>query len=219
MIDPEPVDVVVSETLGNFAFEEHLLETMNDARRFLRSGGTCCRSAYASGSRPCAATAVHRELTVWREVGYGLDFEPAVEMSLNNLYVRSFAPAELSVLPAQCCDEADLRRANRSRREGGAGWRCERARDRVRLRALVGVRAVAGDHAVDEPARARARTGSSSTCRCASPSGRRPATRSRVTLRSDTGGHAGISVRWRVRHEHAGRANEQSLDIAKGYLG
>ena len=33
MDDPPRVDVVVSETLGNYAFEEHIAETLNDARR------------------------------------------------------------------------------------------------------------------------------------------------------------------------------------------
>ena len=36
---PPKADVVVSETLGNFALEEGLLETLVDARRFLKPGG------------------------------------------------------------------------------------------------------------------------------------------------------------------------------------
>ena len=40
MVDPPKVDVVVSETLGNYPFEEHIIETLNDARRrFLKLKG------------------------------------------------------------------------------------------------------------------------------------------------------------------------------------
>src|SRR5262245_102545 len=39
--DPGRADVIVSETLGNYPFEENILETLNDARaRFLEPGGT-----------------------------------------------------------------------------------------------------------------------------------------------------------------------------------
>src|SRR5215210_1250312 len=38
--DPDRVDVVVSETLGNYPFEENLIDALNDARaRFLAPGG------------------------------------------------------------------------------------------------------------------------------------------------------------------------------------
>src|SRR5262245_18451231 len=101
VIDADPVDLVVSETMGNFAFEEHLLETMRDARRFLRSGGTMIPQRVRQYLAPVISDRVHRELTVWSEVGYGLDLALAARMSLNNLYVRTFVPADLSVLPAQ----------------------------------------------------------------------------------------------------------------------
>jgi protein arginine N-methyltransferase 1 len=218
VIDPQPVDVVVSETLGNFAFEEHLLETMNDARRFLRSGGALLPRRVRQYLAPVRSDRVHRELTVWKEIGYGLDFEPALHMTLNNLYVRSLAPADLADLPAQCCDDVDLRRMNRSRRTGTASWRLRR-RDTVYGFALwwecelvPGVALSTSPHAprthweqlylpLLEPVRARSGDELS------------------ITLRTDTAGHAGVSVRWRVRHTHAGSASEQALDIRRGYLG
>jgi protein arginine N-methyltransferase 1 len=218
VIDPEPVDVVVSETLGNFAYEERLLETMGDARRFLRSGGTVIPQRVRQFLAPVASDRFHRELTVWQEVGYGLDLEPAARMSLNNLYVRTLAPADLSTLPARCCDEADLRRANRSRRECEASWRCERAETMYgfalwwECELVPGIDLSTSPHAARthwdqlylpllEPIRAQA--GDEVT----------------VVLRTDTGIPAGVSVRWRVQHTHAGRVHEQSLDIRKGYLG
>src|SRR5262245_12146259 len=38
--EPPLVDVVVAEVLGNFAYEEGVLETLRDAHRFLAPGGT-----------------------------------------------------------------------------------------------------------------------------------------------------------------------------------
>jgi protein arginine N-methyltransferase 1 len=37
--DPPRVDIVVADALGNFAYEEDVLETLRDAQRFLRPGG------------------------------------------------------------------------------------------------------------------------------------------------------------------------------------
>ncbi|MDD5041917.1 MAG: 50S ribosomal protein L11 methyltransferase [Candidatus Peribacteraceae bacterium] len=37
--NPVKADIVISETLGNFALEEGIIETMNDAHRFLKAGG------------------------------------------------------------------------------------------------------------------------------------------------------------------------------------
>ena len=44
-----PVDVIVSETLGNYAYEENILEIMRDARRFLRPGGVIYLLRWSSG--------------------------------------------------------------------------------------------------------------------------------------------------------------------------
>ncbi len=39
MVDPPQVDVVVSETLGNYALEEHIIETLADAQEALPQAG------------------------------------------------------------------------------------------------------------------------------------------------------------------------------------
>jgi protein arginine N-methyltransferase 1 len=218
VLDPEPVDVVVSETLGNFAWEEHLLETLRDAQRFLRSGGTVIPQRLRQHLAPVISDRIHRELTVWREVGYGLDLEPAARMSLNNLYVRSFAPADLSALPAQCCDQADLRRANRSRREARAQWRCERAETVYGFALWWECELVPGIELSTSPHAARTHW-EQLYLPLLEPLSLQPGDELLVRLRSDTGVQAGMSARWRVRHTRAGRAREQALDIRKGYLG
>jgi protein arginine N-methyltransferase 1 len=217
-IDAEPVDVVVSETLGNFAYEEHLLETMRDARRFLRSGGTVIPQRIRQYLAPVTSDRVYRELTVWGEVGYDFDLEPAIRMSLNNLYVRTFAPADLSALPAQCCDEADLRSANRSRRDGRASWHCEDSETVYGFALWWECELVPGIELSTSPHAARTHW-EQLYLPLLEPVSTQAGDELRIEIRSDTSLQAGMSVRWRVRHTHAGRAREQALDIRKGYLG
>ena len=93
---PPPADVVVSETLGNFALEEGLLETLVDARRFLKRGGTLIPCGLRQFVAPVTAPRLQREIDVWPQVGHGLDLAPAREVSLNNMYVRSVKPSDLA---------------------------------------------------------------------------------------------------------------------------
>lgn len=120
---PERVDVVVSETLGNHALEENIVATLADARtRHLRPGGVIIPSRITQSVAPVTADRIHRELTAWRTVrdDFGLDFARAETMSLNNIYVRRLAPAEL--MPARVWDTVDLYRDGKSTRSGKASW-------------------------------------------------------------------------------------------------
>jgi protein arginine N-methyltransferase 1 len=126
IIDPPRGDIVVSETLGNYALEEFLVETMNDARaRHLKPGGTLIPGALDQFVCPVIAPRVFDELTVWNGVGHGLDFAPACVMSLNNAYVRKFEPRELwgEGRAAIAWDTLDFTARNRMRRKGVATWK------------------------------------------------------------------------------------------------
>src|ERR1044071_9581036 len=50
--DPPRVDVVVAEVLGNFAYEEDVLETLRDARRFIKPDGTLIPHSLAQWAAP-----------------------------------------------------------------------------------------------------------------------------------------------------------------------
>ncbi len=125
IIEPEPADIVVTETLGNFALEEFLVETMNDARaRHLKPGGVLIPGVVEQFACPVVGSRIRDELCVWDHVGYGLDFGPAREMSLNNVYIRSFRPDELlgQGLAAQRWDRIDFHQKNRVARRGLVRW-------------------------------------------------------------------------------------------------
>ena len=121
MQDPPQADVVVSETLGNYALEENIIATLADARkRFLKRGGVIIPSAIQQSVAPVIAPRLHQELTVWDKIGNGIDLTAARQMSLNNVYVRTLKSAEL--LEAKVWDEVDLTRETRSARKGEVTW-------------------------------------------------------------------------------------------------
>ena len=92
---PPKVDLVISETLGNYALEENLLETLNDAQRFLKPGGRIIPSALRQFVAPVTGARVQQEIDVWPRVGFGLDFTAARAIGLNNMYVKTLRPDEL----------------------------------------------------------------------------------------------------------------------------
>ncbi len=130
IIDPERADVVVTETLGNFALEEFLVETMNDARaRHLKPDGVLIPGIVEQFACPVVAPRIRDELCAWDQIGHGLDFGPARDMSLNNVYIRTLKPHELlqEGLAAQRWDRIDFYEKNRVARRGTLRWPVERA--------------------------------------------------------------------------------------------
>jgi protein arginine N-methyltransferase 1 len=125
ILDPPRVDVVVTETLGNLALEEFLVETMNDARaRYLKPGGTLIPGKVAQFAAPVTSSRLRDELCVWDRVGYGLDLGPARDMSLNNVYIRQVRADELldGGDSAMQWDHLDFRERNRLQRKGELEW-------------------------------------------------------------------------------------------------
>jgi protein arginine N-methyltransferase 1 len=130
MEDPPRVDVVVSETLGNYAFEENIIDTMADARlRHLRDGGVMIPARIRQHVVPVVSDRIYRELTVWDGVGFGIDLSAARAMSLNNAYVRSFQSDELldDGNAAKVWDTVTLGSDTRGARKGEASWKLDAA--------------------------------------------------------------------------------------------
>ncbi len=122
---PVAADIIVSETFGNYAYEENIIENIEDARRFLKTGGTIIPANLRQFVAPVVTPRLHRELLVWDQVGFDLDFALARSMSLNNLYVRRILPADLlgDVASARCWDQVNfLQAGNRSQRRGQGQW-------------------------------------------------------------------------------------------------
>lgn len=138
MQDPPRVDVVVSETLGNYPFEEDIIETLADARsRFLKPGATMIPSAVEQFVAPVVSPRFHRELCAWDDVAtalgrtpaLALDLSPARLLTFNNIYVRSITTSDLldGGDTAKSWDTVDFTQRNRTARQGEGTWAMPRA--------------------------------------------------------------------------------------------
>jgi len=120
---PEPVDLVISETLGHFAGEEHMLESLVDARRWLAPGGRMIPAAVEQWLCPVIGDTVQRGIDVF--AGHqGVDLSAARSIALQNGYVRTLAPAELldGGRAGQVIDRMVFPGDESSRRRGSAAW-------------------------------------------------------------------------------------------------
>lgn len=130
MQDPPRVDLIVSETLGNYALEEDIIETLNDAHtRFLKPGATVIPARITQIVAPVVSARIAKELAAWDDVGFDLDLLVAKTMSLNNAYVRTLKPAELldGGASAKVWDTVDLTRPAKANRKGEAAWALDAA--------------------------------------------------------------------------------------------
>ncbi|NOS68005.1 MAG: ribonucleotide-diphosphate reductase subunit beta, partial [Candidatus Peribacteraceae bacterium] len=124
MSNPTKTDVVVSETLGNFALEENIIETLNDARRFLKPGGTMIPCGLKQFIAPVIAPRLYEELNVWNKLG-NLDFSFAKELCMNNMYVKDVSPDDL-LDKGTLWDEVDFTKENTSIRTADMKWTAEK---------------------------------------------------------------------------------------------
>jgi protein arginine N-methyltransferase 1 len=219
--DPVPVDVVVSETLGNYAYEENIIENLADAQRFLKPGGVLIPQHIAQFTAPVVTRHWYQELCVWDEVGQGLDFGLAKEMSLNNIYVRSMAAKDLMDhgASARRWDAVDLRKANASVRRGEARWTLARATTVCGFALWWECRLLA-DITLSTSPLAPPSHWEQLYCPVREPITARGGDELSVTLTSDSRYKVGASVSWdlRLRSTATGVELRQSLDTKRGNI-
>lgn len=116
-------DVIVSETLGNYALEEGIISTMNGARTQLRDGGVMIPASLNQFACPVITDRLQRDIDVW-DVGYGLDMGAARAISLQNMYVKKLATADLldGGAAAKRWDHVDFYAENDDVREATVEW-------------------------------------------------------------------------------------------------
>lgn len=219
---PQRADIVVSETLGNYAFEENIIETLRDAReRYLEPDGILLPSAVTQYVCPVIEARYHRDLTTWDDVGYDLDFTPARTMGLNNIYVRTFRPADLldGGAAAIAWDRADFMKRPKTTRSGTASFL---------LRKPTAVSGLALWWTADLAGAATMATGPSDPkthweqlyLPALEPLVLEAGETLAVRLRSTTSYAEGTNITWTLtRLDAAGRETaRQSLDLNKGFV-
>lgn len=85
---PEPADVIVTETMGTFGFEEGLLGSLTDARdRFLKPSGTLIPHHVELFLVPVELPQFYEHvIDFWITGCQGLDFSPIRELTVNNFH-------------------------------------------------------------------------------------------------------------------------------------
>jgi protein arginine N-methyltransferase 1 len=222
MDEPPRVDVVVSETLGNYALEEDIVATMNDARaRHLKPGGIVIPRAITQIVAPVVTQRIHDELTAWDRVGYGLDFAPARTMSLNNIYVRTLTPTDLlqGMAGAKQWDSVDLATKSRSNRKGEAGWRLDAPATIHGFAAWWTAELAPGITLSTAPDAPRTHW-EQLYLPLLTPISGHAGDAITLALRSTTSRQGGTNLAWTVvRADKSGKTVErQALDLEKGYL-
>jgi len=98
---PEKVDVVVSETIGNAAFDEGIVGYLADARkRFLAPGGRIIPRRLTLWAAPVSDAALHHRLVgFWRERVNGADVSSMHAIAARQLHFASLLPEQLCAPP------------------------------------------------------------------------------------------------------------------------
>lgn len=122
---PESVgaDVLVSETLGNEALEEGILSSIDDGKRFLKKNGIIIPGKIDRFVAPVTSPRLQKTIDVWNDIEGGLDFSPARNVSVQNMYVRTVMPKDALMKSAVKWDTIDLRKKNALVRTGTIEWK------------------------------------------------------------------------------------------------
>jgi hypothetical protein len=217
--NPPKVDLVISETLGNYALEEGLLETLMDARRYLKPGGAILPSGLQQFVAPTCDPALQQDIDLWNGVGFGLNLDAARLISLNNLYVRRILPTQLAA-PGMCWDDLDFSPKApviNSRRQQQVSF--TPAPQTIRGLALWWVCTLAPGIDISTAPDAIGTHWDQVYLPLLESVDIEAGDELQVTLTSDTRPTVGMRLQWRVAHRRAGkRVSEQSLDSFRGRL-
>ena len=222
MQDPPRADLVISETLGNYALEENIIETLSDARaRHLKDGGTIIPRRIQQFVAPVISDRFHRELTVWDEAGNGIDLSTARDMSLNNVYVRTLGASDLlgGMASARSWDEVNLVSDSRSNRKGEATWKLDQAARIYGFAYWWDAELVPGLHLSTAPDAPRTHW-EQLYFPLLRPIEAKAGETVLVSLRSTTSEEAGTHLAWTAVHfgKDGTSLSRQALDLDKGWL-
>lgn len=220
--DALQADVIVSETLGNYALEENIVDTLSHARkRFLKKGGVVIPSRVTQVVAPVVVPRIHNELSAWDRAARGLDLSVAKRMSLNNAYVRALATSELldGGRSAVVWDAVDFTREIKSARKGDARWQLAKSQTIYGFAAWWSCDLHAGIALSTGPDAPRTHW-EQLYFPLLEPITAKPRETVCISLRSRSSEAAGTHLAWTATHLDASgkQIGRQALDLDKGYL-
>lgn len=218
---PAKADIVMSETLGNFALEENILETMNDAQRFLKPGGALIPQGLTQYVAPIVTETLRKEVTSWDRTGHAVTFDAAKEFSLNNVYVRTVKTADIlsQENAVQEWDAIDFRKKNKSVRSSVIEWKIDRAVTVYGFALWWEALLVPGVTLSTGPASPRTHW-EQIYLPVAEPIDLKSADTLSLTIRSDSRYEVKINVAWEVavRSKSGHKNTPQRFDMRRGYV-
>jgi protein arginine N-methyltransferase 1 len=116
-------DVIVSETLGNYALEESIIESIEDAKRFLKPDGVIIPRSIRQCVAPVTSDRIAKLIDIW-DAGFNLSLDEAREISLQNMYVKTLKKEDLFATSdaIRPWDNIDFTKKNASVRTGEEVW-------------------------------------------------------------------------------------------------
>ncbi len=215
----KPVDVVVSETLSNFGLEEHVIETMQDARRMLKPGGVQIPQRLTEFVCPIVSDRLWRELSAWERIGHDLHFAAAQEVSVQNSYVRTLQPKDMPTQDwAHIWDEIDLTEDASPIRKRNAEWNTAADMTVYGVALWWDCELVPGVHISTSP-HENATHWEQIYLPVHAPLQLKKGDVFACSLYADTRRDKGLDLRWEFTHERAGKIlAKQKSDIRRGYI-
>ncbi len=100
---PHPFDFLITETIGNFGFEEGIIALINDAKkRFLTKNTVIIPSEIELYVSPIESFRCEKRITYWKSKKHGLDFSKMIDRASNTVYHHRASKDELLGRPVKC---------------------------------------------------------------------------------------------------------------------
>jgi len=120
--NPPNVDLIISETFGNFALEESIIGNLNDAQRFLKPGGTMVPSTLRQFIAPVIFDRIQQTIDTWSGIEGDFTWKAAHEVAMNNMYVKEIRPEDLLKEGTREWDRIDFTKHNKEIRHAKVEW-------------------------------------------------------------------------------------------------
>ncbi len=213
-------DILISETLGNYALEENIIESVEDAKRFLKPNAVIIPGKIRQFVCPVVSDRIPKDVDVW-DAGFDLTFDEARVIAQNNIYVKTLKKEDLLAENGSIrqWDEVDFSKKNASVRKGVETWKVDE-KCMVHGFGLWWEAELVPGIALSTSPLEKPTHWEQIFLPLLEPIKLAKGESVAISLHSDTRWKVKINLSWQVRHLDAkGEViSEQTLDMMKGYL-
>ncbi len=217
--DIPKADILVSETLGNYALEENIIESIEDGKRFLKPSGVIIPGKISQFVCPVISERLKNDIDIWSAIGFDIAFDEARDISLNNIFVKTIRSDDLLPGGTQEWDRLDFSKKNKSIRTKTISWKPEKITVIHGFALWWDAELVPGVHLSTAPDKSATHWEQIYLPLLKSVTLKK-GEHVQLTLISDSRYVVKINLAWNVREfDVSGKAvSEQTLDMSRGYL-